>query len=329
MLVYAYSCRHAEALCQILRAYAPGLRVDWAGTGPNGRSEEDNERVKAEFLDKYEFDKRTRKMGVVGPHTLDVLVQVNMAAEGFNSRPVCVIVDLALTGFGPQKLQAYGRGTREYFGQQLTIFVPTDSNVAALVQQYGTEPHRIFDEPVDTVPPSSRCTCCAACPDCEHHPFDPIEIPDFDVFNATLIGGHDYEPTSEEVRGVAVSLVKQAGHQIVIDVEHNQTHYDMVSRAIADWQRITQQQQSEASRLKTLQSQVAAAVGTCAYNVNKLRNLGFTSLGELCKRINGRWKYEHCAHDAMMADEFEQKLQWLRKLNRAIIDGCCPPWLLQ
>ena len=125
MLVYAHSCKHAEVICKMISVLHPGIRVDWVGTGPNGRPPEQNRNIISKFCDAY-----NDRNDVVKEHELDVLVQVNKASEGFDSKPVCVIVDLSLTGIGPQKIQQYGRGTRAYFGLLLHIFVPTDSHVA-------------------------------------------------------------------------------------------------------------------------------------------------------------------------------------------------------
>lgn len=309
MLVYAFSCAHAKSLCQIIAGHAPGLRVDWAGTGPNGRSDCENKDVINRFK------------GCSEPASLDVLVQVNIASEGFNCLPICIIVDLSMTGFGPQKLQAYGRGTRAYFGFHLTIFIPTDSNVARLAHLRAG----LFDLPVDTEAPSDKCDCCSECPRCEHHEERPKVLPDIHVLNAMLIGGRDFQPSAAFVAEYATHLPKSRR----LDVEHNAEDFQEVHDALVSFYRMQQSQQSEVVRLAYWQDKVRHAVGAVARNV-LLKTRGSVEkslLGDLCKRLNARWKYEHGSHDNMTAVQFEDKYAWLDRVNKNVIQGSIPLWL--
>lgn len=307
MLVYAFSCSHAKSLSSLMANHAPGLRVDWVGTGPCGRTDEDNARLTAAFLG----------------GDLDALVQVNMAAEGFNSVAVCVIVDLSLTGFGPQKLQAYGRGTRYYHGLPLWIYVPTDSNVAPLAEQK----HKIFDLPVDTVPPSDKCECCELCPDCEHHREEPKPLPTLEVLNALLIGGTDYEPSAETVSGVAPTLARHMGRPL--DPTTNEEDRQVIRQALIDYYQSIRSTQSEHMALAEWPARIRKAVGQVARNVLLVRDgyVESSRLGDLCRALNGRWKFTHTEHDAMTAAEFEAKYRWLDEVNAEIIARRIPRWL--
>jgi len=304
MLVYAYSCAHAKSLCQIIGGHAPGLRVDWVGTGPNGRSDTENTNIIGRFK------------GGAG----DVLVQVNIASEGFNCPPVSVIVDLSLTGFGPQKLQAYGRGTRVYYGFPLVIYIPTDSNVA----RHAYRMAGLFDLPVDTEAPSGPCTCCPACPRCEHHEGKLFDLPDLHVLSAMLIGGHDFEPTAAQVYDVATRLSRR------LDPKNNPEDFQEVYEAMTAVHRIKQEEMSEGATLAFWQEKVTKAVSTVAVNVAlKIHGRVEKSLmGDLCRRINGRWKHERrSSHDMMTAGEFEQKYTWLIHINDDVKLGTLPVWL--
>jgi len=323
MLVYAFSCAHAKSLCTLVSALAPGFTVDWAGTGPNGRSQADNDRVVSSFLDTYKADGKT----VDREHTLDILIQVNIAAEGFDSRPVCVIADLSLTGFSPQKIQAYGRGSRFYYNMLLTIFVPTDSNVAALAATYGNEPYRLFDEPVDTRPPGDGCECCEACPNCLHHREGPKELPPFDVIDALLIGGVDYEPSKETVVGTAADMGTMMGR--TLDPLHNRADYETVTDILRKHQQRLRSEQSTMMQLDHWTQKVRRAVGLTARNV-LLATDGFvekSKLGDLCKAINTQWRIAVAAHDAMTITDFQNKYRWLEGINKAIVLGNIPTWL--
>lgn len=126
MLVRAMSCRHAKMLCEQIKQFADGLQVDWIGT--NGRTDKENRSV----LDKFCPPKQRN---IRPTPELDVLVQVAMAGEGFDSINVCEIVDLfpvsdrALSGKATQDKQFYGRGSRIVNGcpgLPLRVNVPSD-----------------------------------------------------------------------------------------------------------------------------------------------------------------------------------------------------------
>lgn len=127
MLVRAMSCRHAKMVCEQIKLFADGLEVDWIGT--NGRTDKENRSA----LDRFCPPKDSSNNRPTP--TLDVLVQVAMAGEGFDSINVCEIVDLypvsirALSGRATQDKQFYGRGARIVKGCQglpLRVNVPSD-----------------------------------------------------------------------------------------------------------------------------------------------------------------------------------------------------------
>ena len=79
MLVQAISCSHAKMICeQIKSLVAPGIDVDWVGTGPRGRSDAENDEVLKRFCPK-------KNEQDIRPWTLDILVNVGMAGEGLKT----------------------------------------------------------------------------------------------------------------------------------------------------------------------------------------------------------------------------------------------------
>lgn len=110
-LIRAMSCTHAKALCEQVKTLCADFTVNWIGTGYNGRSDDENRRILSAFCPAKIAGERPQP-------TLDVLVQVSMAGEGFDSINVCEIVDLfpvsskALSGRATQDKQFYGRGAR-------------------------------------------------------------------------------------------------------------------------------------------------------------------------------------------------------------------------
>lgn len=109
MLVRAMSCSHAQALAKQIRGMTD-LSMDWIGTGPNGRTDEDNRSIKEMFC-----PSKDKSTGLRPAPTLDVLVQVGMAGEGFDSINVAEVVDLSLVkceGTANETKQFYLRGAR-------------------------------------------------------------------------------------------------------------------------------------------------------------------------------------------------------------------------
>ena len=86
-LVGAMCVSHAELVCDQIRAMYPDLSVDWAGTGPNGRTDEENRKVLAKFCPPKD-DRGNRN------HELDVLVHVGLAGEGLDSTHVSEVIHL-------------------------------------------------------------------------------------------------------------------------------------------------------------------------------------------------------------------------------------------
>ena len=323
LLVYAHSCLHAKAICNILRGVAPGLNIEWAGTGPNGR--DDSQDIIRRFSD--EVDETGR---VVTPHELDALVQVNMASEGFNSSPVCIVVDLSLTGLGPQKLQQYGRGTRTYFKLPLTIYLPTDSQMA----KFGSLRRGIFDTDFENaeikIPP----------PDGPDEPTGPgpwcPPLPMIEVIDAILMDCFDYQPSREQIIQTAPAIAQgkslQEGRIVLLDPQNNDADYKLIEAALIGYHRRHQGEKSEEQLRLLWQGNVGRAVGQVArdyVNVTTFAGESFekSRLGDACKRINTRWKIMHDGHEAMTSAEFKNKYAWLVKIQEEVRNGGIPTWL--
>lgn len=109
MLVRAMSCKHAKCVCEQVQSIVKdeGLKVGWVGTGEDGNEVENNGNIEKFCPKKVD--------GIRPKPELDILVQVGMAGEGFDSILVAEIVDLGivnLSGASNQTKQFYKRGTR-------------------------------------------------------------------------------------------------------------------------------------------------------------------------------------------------------------------------
>lgn len=139
MLVRAMSCNHAKTVCEQIKSLAPDLRCDWVGTGPFGRTDNENAEIRRKFCPPKNRD------GIRPKPELDVLVNVSMAGEGFDSVYVSEIVDLFPVSIkakdfrATQDRQFYGRASRairQAPGARATVSVPTDHPLAIFAGGY-------------------------------------------------------------------------------------------------------------------------------------------------------------------------------------------------
>lgn len=138
-LVGAMSCAHAELVCGQLRAMFPELRIDWVGTGANGR----NDKVNAEILRKFCPPKRQGKRRPQDIE-LDVLVHVGMAGEGLDSVYVSEVVHLNRASINNSNNQENGRASRYLPDVIGCINVDSSSPYAAFV---GDQIMNVLDDP--------------------------------------------------------------------------------------------------------------------------------------------------------------------------------------
>lgn len=101
VIVGAMCVSHAELVCDQIRTTFPELKVDWVGTGSNGRTPEQNQKIIRQFAPTDGSD-----------HTLDVLVHVGMAGEGLDTVYVSEVVHLNAANVNNTNNQENGRAAR-------------------------------------------------------------------------------------------------------------------------------------------------------------------------------------------------------------------------
>ena len=106
-LVGAMCCSHAQLVCDQIRAMYPDLRIEWVGTGPNGRTDDENAAALKKFCPK-KVDGQRRAIDI----KLDVLVHVGMAGEGLDSVFVTEVIHLNPASRNNQNNQENGRAAR-------------------------------------------------------------------------------------------------------------------------------------------------------------------------------------------------------------------------
>src|SRR5690606_2867835 len=106
-VLFRSSCSHGKMVCEQAKVLLPEfMEVDWVGTGPQGRSQQENEEVLHRFCPPKDASGKR-------PWTLDVLVNVGIAGEGLDTTDVTEIVFLTPGNLTISNLQTIGRGARD------------------------------------------------------------------------------------------------------------------------------------------------------------------------------------------------------------------------
>jgi Type III restriction enzyme, res subunit len=315
MLVQAISCSHAKTVCEQVSALVPpGMRVDWVGTGPNGRSDADNGRILREFCPPKD---RTG----LRPWTLDVLVNVGMAGEGLDCVNVCEIVFLTSPNRTNSALQSIGRGARTMpgVGQQPTCTVNTDG-ASELAEYVGKKIMEVFDDGKLDVkerePPEER----ERSDDYEPLP-DTLSVAILDV-NLTDIRT---DPVFQRLVAEIVPEVPEATPE-------------KVERLVEDKYRRIMSERDARFNQSAIEAQtrngVDAAVGKVASLIMRRattqRGLrpDKSFIGDLFKRINSQKKRAlgQSVKDASV-EQLEQHYRWVKQLEARVLSGEIPEWL--
>lgn len=309
MLIRAMSCMHAEETCKQVRSICEDMTVDWIGTGPNGRQDSENDAIKALFCPRK--DSRGRRP----EPQLDILVQVGMADEGFDSVMVAEIVDLhivSLEGASTKTKQFYKRGCRAVGKEALYINVGTDHPLAALEDnqvELWIDSDMTIDEAKEREPVPRDVD------------FNEWDIP-------------DHLPETKE-RFVDAELTDM---QIDAHPLFPKFRNDFGSRApsvdeLRDWFRTALHQGNEEIRSVSLEQQrkfIAKIVGQISHAALKRHGGEFerSRIGDYSKRINQRIIRQFGKRrEEMLPDELATLYEWVKDLQLSIKNDEVPSWL--
>jgi DNA or RNA helicases of superfamily II len=131
-LITASCVSHANVLCDQVAALYPSLRVDWVGTGPNGRSDSENMSLMRKFCP-------SKSNGVRPQPQLDVLVHVGIAGEGVDCINVSEIIHACNASDSNTLKQINGRASRYLEGITAYVSFDTAADLAADPLQYTGE----------------------------------------------------------------------------------------------------------------------------------------------------------------------------------------------
>lgn len=318
MLVQAMSCAHAKCVLDQVRVALPDhLTADWVGTGPNGRTQEENDSVLQRFCPPK--NKATGRR----PWTLDVLVNVGMAGEGLDSMDVAEVVFLTSANATISNKQVIGRGARLMkVPDQPPCHINVDTG-SPLAEFIGRDVEFIFDDdkPPKKTPDDDDTTKTRNESEYQELP-ETLTATIFDMRLTNIRGMPMFREVYETTRRKTDHLA-QTDEEVAAIAE----------KAILDY---LGRSNNAGSIYAQKSSQITEAVHKIAGLVFRLQSASGlrpdrTMIGDLCKRINSRKKRDLGAVPDADGEELDSHWQWLKGLERQILSqsgmGGVPQWL--
>jgi superfamily II DNA or RNA helicase len=326
MLVQAMSCFHAESICTQLKALLPDtMRVDWVGTGADGRPDDVNKDiVERQFCPPKDASGKR-------PWTLDVLVNVGIASEGLDCVDVTEVVFCTSPTANPTTLQTIGRAARTMklaSGQHQPVAHISVDTSSALRRYPGKMIETLFDDP--KAPPKTRDTEEDTAR--EDRPYVPLP--------EKLYDGHIDVTWQNVIDDPAFLVMVETIEAQNPGLADRHGGHDELKMLMAKFEAEKRQQQAEKDlhitselRHKDKREQVNTAVRRIA---NLALERGSQALrpakerkDELFSRINGRKK---SALGALGKDtpfkDIDRHYEWVIALEQRILKEGLPTWLM-
>lgn len=318
-LIQAMSCSHAKCVVDQVRSQLPSnLNVDWVGTGPNGRTPEDNDRIIKSFCPPK--DKLTgRRMW-----TLDGIVNVGLVGEAMDSVDVSEIIFLTPARKTITNKQTIGRASRPMllpkdFPQIGHVNVDTTSPMAD-ARFIGRGVELLFDDDIEPPgkepPPREPAT-----------PGEYEELPDklgWIIADMRLL-----EIRSEPMFKAVYEKVRTQTSQARTDEEVSA----IVERSIQDYlNRSNNQSVIFAQKQDQIEAAVSKIAGLVIRRMIALNmSIERTLSGDLKKRINTQKRMAFGPVKNADEDTLDRHWEWLKNLERGILlaqnlEGL-PKWL--
>lgn len=324
VLVGAMCCSHAELVCGQLRAMFPELRIDWVGTGPDGRENKDNRKILEKFCPPKRDGKRNPED--IG---LDVLVHVGMAGEGLDSVYVSEVVHLNSANINNSNNQENGRAARYLSGVIGCINVDSSSPYAAYV---GESVMDLMDNPNAKVKKDPS----------DDQPNHQDDDDDWSTPDTPTINIYDMECidiVTGEVSRFGQAMLRaggldEAGIAAVFDDPNNPNH-DAWMRIAEKGYRDMRKREAESFNAKAVVAQwddaVKSLAGVITSGVIKIitasgMRVEKSLAGDIKKRINQR-KAREVGHIEKDEETLQRHWYWLKNLESSLKSGEVPTWL--
>ena len=317
MIVYALCCSHARVVCEQVRSLVPqNMSVDWVGTGPSGRPDDENTEILRRFCPPKNPQGRR-------PWSLHILICVGMAGEGMDICDAAEAVFLTSPGIHNTSKQKIGRLSRVIKGMTLTGNVNVDA-ASPWAKFIGKKVILALDAVNGEVNDP---------PDNDDDARDPNGEPDYDpippgpIVNIVDISLVDIQSDPEFIY-VKAEVKAEATARGMDETEADRVAEDAAFRYKQrnDERFNATYQQGEARQ--RLDARVRKVAGL-ALRLGLRRGRGMTREmpGEYMKRINGVKKRVFEGVDVSTTEGIERQNEWLRNLEAALLRGEFPSWM--
>jgi superfamily II DNA or RNA helicase len=306
-IVGAMCVSHAELVCDQIRSTFPDLKVDWVGTGCNGRTPEQNKKIIRQFAPTDGSD-----------HSLDILVHVGMAGEGLDTVYVSEVIHLNAANVNNTNNQENGRAARYLPGVDGHINFDACSGFA--IRGYVG---RAIMHAMDCNPPGDHGD-----DDDEQGPggtdIDWTELPPEPTIRIVDVECISIDSGDETVKKMASWMVDNVKGWTKDDLKNPDC--EVWKHAIEGTKRMRQQEADECnekSRVKQWQESLERALTIVTSNVVKATSKPDSrqqnSLrSDIRKRINTKKKAEIGGVQNSI-ESYQSHYQWVTKLNEFIV----------
>ena len=306
-LIGATCCSHARMICDQVKTMFPELRIDWVGTGLNGRSDSENETILQKFCPE-KVDGKRRPQDV----RLDVLVHVGMAGEGLDTIYVSEIVHLNPANKNNSNDQENGRGARYLPDVMATVNVETGSDYAE--EYLGRLIELAFDseDPTDDEPAKET----------EERSDEIPELPDEPMI--LILDVECIDINTGEVQRMTRALSQASG--LGIDSP------EVEAKALALYKQMRREESerfNDRSSVEQWDQQVQNALSTVARRVARKMCPGRSDkqlIGDIRKRINTK-KKRSIGGIEKDVQTLRRHWDWLVALDREVKNQEVPSWL--
>jgi superfamily II DNA or RNA helicase len=318
-LVGAMSVSHAELVFKQISDMYPNLRVDWVGTGDNGRSDDENKEVLERFCPPKNDD------GMRPTPSVDVLVHVGMAGEGLDCVYVSECVFLNNASLCNARIQDAGRTSRYLPDVEGNISFDSSSEFAPYVGE------AIMDAMDDNPPALNEDDD----PPKKKKKGDVPELPDeptIMIFNMELLHIDSGDPQVQRMaRVMKENNVTGVDYAALADDE-NHPEWQKIILFFKKMRSIESAPYNRESEIRQWKEAVENALYVVSGRVVRMMHPDGArpekSLkGDINKRINSVKKRQLGGVQPDI-EIYRKHYQWLKSLEQRIISEGVPQWLL-
>jgi superfamily II DNA or RNA helicase len=309
---------HAKQVCQQIKAMFPELRVDWVGTGPDGR--QDNQAVLDKFCPKKGYD------GNRPNPELDVLVHVGVAGEGLDTVLVSEIIHLNAANLCNQNNQENGRASRNLYGVIGNINFDSTSGYAQYVGASIMDAMDMNPPQPDEKEPAERI-------DGEYKPL-PDE-PFFQIHNIELDHIDSGDPDLPSVKKMLTEPGKWCQvytREDILNPDHP-LHVEALE-FLRNMRKKEAMQFDERSQETALRKSINEAISVVTGLVLRMHKQNGVTIekslpGDIKKRIYTQKRRDiGSMEDVEGLSDLRHHYAWIKNFERNLLSGGLPLWLL-